>query len=241
MHIKKIKISIMITALTLLVTGCSTFMSSNDYYGISTSGKNIVFAIDIPGSMEGLNEGDVSDKLRAEAMNKAGSKVGSFIGGRMGSFVSSSIKKNTTKLASPKRELGPAARGLSADSRFTIITFSDKAEFWENNLQNYTGSSKTRASASLERLSTTGGTAALKGLKAAFPVRVVDTIFFLPDGFPSDASSSRILREVSRLNRSKKITIHSIGLGDNKNDNFLKSLTDENSGNYEEGLTSLGE
>ncbi len=232
MYFKKI---IIMSVLAIFITGCSTFMSSGDYYGISTTGKNIVFVIDISGSMEGRNEGNISDKLRAQAMDRAGSKVGSFIGGKMGSFVSSGIKKNTTKLASAKRELGPALRGLSPDVKFTIITFSDKADYWEKNLQSSTTSSKTRASAFLERLSATGGTAALKGLQAAFSVRGADTIFFLSDGFPSDAGSSKILNEVSKLNRSKKIKIHSIGLGDNKDENFLKSLASENNVNYEEG------
>ncbi|HOP61993.1 MAG TPA: VWA domain-containing protein [Spirochaetota bacterium] len=215
--------------------GCASLFKSGDYYGVETQGKNIVFLIDISGSMEGRNEGNVSDKLRAQAMSKAGSTIGNKIGGFGGSLVSSAIQKNTTKLASAKRELEPAIRGLDVSTKFTVITFSDKAASWKDSLQSSETSSQLSSIAFIERLSANGGTSALKGLKKAFSVKGVDTIFFLSDGFPSDASSSKILKEVSKMNKRKSITIHSIGLGDNKDEDFMKELAEQNNGFYKEG------
>ena len=215
--------------------GCASFFKSGDYYGVETSGKNIVFLIDVSGSMEGRNEGNVTDKLRAQAMSRAGSEIGNKIGGLTGRLVSSAIQKESTKLASAKRELEPAIRGLDPTTRFTIVTFSDKTDLWKDNLQDSGTSSQISSIAYIERLSATGGTSALKGLKRAFFVKGVDTIFFLSDGYPSDAGSSKILDEVRKINSKRNIVIHSIGLGDDKDEQFMKDLADQNGGSYKEG------
>ncbi len=216
-------------------SGCSSFMKSDNYYGVKTASKNIVFLIDISGSMEGKNEGNVTDRLRAQALERAGSSVGSMIGGRMGSFVSSSIRKESTKLASAKRELKPAIMGLDEHTRFTVLTFSDNVDAWNDTLQTATGTSRASGYAFIQGLEANGGTSALRGLKHAFTIQGVDTIFFLSDGYPSDASSSRILKEVQKLNRSRNVVIHAIGLGDNKDEAFMRALAAENGGKYVEG------
>lgn len=217
------------------VLGCSTVGTSTEYYGVSTAGKNIVFVIDVSGSMEGKNEGNLTDKMRAEAAEKAGTAAGSAIGGKLGGLVSQGVKRESTKLASVKRELGPAIRGLDETTRFTIVLFSNSAEYWNEDLVKAGSASKSEASMYVERLESSGGTAALKGLQAAFDVAGADTIFFLSDGFPSDASSSQILEEMRKTNADGGITIHAIGVGDNKDEAFLKSLAKENDGRYAEG------
>ena len=207
----------------------------NSYYGVETSGKKIVFLIDVSGSMTGRNEGNVSDKLRAEAASRVGSKIGSMIGGSVGNLVSSQINEQTTKLASAKRELKPAIMGLDAMTSFTVLTFSDTVKNWKGTLTPATDSTKALGYAYVSNLDTEGGTKALSGLRTAFSVQGVDTIFFLSDGQPSDASPDEIIRQVGKMNKNKKVKLHTIGLGDDKNAQFMKELADDNGGKYIEG------
>jgi len=201
---------------------------------VTTSGKNIVFIIDISGSMEGNNEGNISDKARARAASAAGSYIGNKIGGITGGIVSSSIQKETTKLASAKRELEPAIRGLNESTKFTIVTFSDSAAAWNEKLQVADSSNTLKSIVFIERLSATGGTSSLKGLKKALSIKGVDTIFFLSDGQPSDGGPDQILKEVKKI-KKKNIKIHTVGLGDDKDENFLRELAEQNGGTYSEG------
>lgn len=222
--------------IALLCTfSCSSFFKKDTYYGIDTSNKRIVFVVDVSGSMDGNNEGNISDKLRAQAMGTIGSAIGNRIGGTFGSAVSSGVQSESTKLASAKRELKPAIMGLKDTSSFTVIVFSDNIRSWKAEVQKATDSSKALGYTFVSSLKTEGGTNALAGLKKAFSIKGVDTIFFLSDGQPSDASPDEILANIEKLNKNKKVTVHTIGLGDDKDEDFLKALAEQNGGNYIEG------
>ncbi|TAL36128.1 MAG: VWA domain-containing protein [Spirochaetes bacterium] len=217
------------------LVACSSFFVSDSYYGVKTGGKNIVFVIDISGSMEGRAEGNISDQLRAQAAERLAGKVGSMIGGRIGGYVSSGIASETTKLASAKRELKPAIMGLNETTRFTIVTFSDGVATWKDDLTVATKSDKAIGYAFVMNLSTQGGTSAMAGIARAFMVPGVDTIFFLSDGYPSDAGGDQIVEAVKAMNQGRGIQVNTIGLGDDKDEKFLKKLAKENGGKYIEG------
>ena len=62
-----------------------------------------------------------------------------------------------------------------------------------------------------------------------------DTIFLMTDGSPNMgkfADPELILHEVKELNRTRKITIHTIGVGEGHNAPFLRSLAAQNNGQY---------
>jgi len=229
-----IKAVIAATALAALVA-CSSFFVSDSYYGVKTEGRNIVFIIDISGSMEGRAEGNITDQLRAQAAERLAGKVGSMIGGRIGGMVSSGIASEATKLASAKRELKPAIMGLGETTKFTIVTFSDAVGTWKDDLQPTAKSDKAQAYAFVMNLSTQGGTNALAGIQRAFMIPGVDTIFFLSDGYPSDAGGDQIVEAVKAMNQGRSIQVNTIGLGDDKDEKFLKRLAKENGGKYIEG------
>ncbi|HEY1406579.1 MAG TPA: VWA domain-containing protein [Spirochaetota bacterium] len=221
--------------LICILLSCSSFFKKDTYYGIQTSGKKIVFIVDISGSMEGANEGNISDKLRAAAIGQLGDSIGRKIGGKLGGALSSSVKSETTKLASAKRELKPAIMGLDESTSFTILVFSDKVTNWKDEVVSATDSTKGIGYAYISQLSSGGGTNALSAIKKAFAVKGVDTIFFLSDGQPSDASPDQILKEVEKINKKKRVTVHAIGLGDDKDEKFMKALAEDNGGKYIEG------
>jgi uncharacterized protein YegL len=231
-------VKVVVTALSflsLVMFSCSTIGSSGEYYGVSTAGKNIVFVIDVSGSMEGKNEGNITDQLRAKAAQKAGEAAGKTVGGPLGGLLAKGVSRETTKLASVKRELGPAIRGLDSTSSFTIVTFSNDARYWKDTLVAATSGTTTEASIFVEGLEASGGTSALKGLRAAFALSNVDTIFFLSDGYPSDASPDKIIDEVRQMNSGRGIVIHAIGVGDDKDATFMMELARDNGGRYAEG------
>ena len=231
---KKSVLFAVIAGLAIALTGCYRFSKSESYFGISTSGKNVVFLVDISGSMEGRNEGNVSDKLRAKASGVAADQVRSRVGGILGSVVGSSIEKESTKLGTAKRELMPAIKGLPEDTKFTIITFESGIGYWNKGLVKADSKNKTMGSLFVDRLASAGGTSALAGLKAALSVSGADMIFFLSDGQPSDGSPDKIIEEVGRINAKRKVVIHSIGLGDDKDEQFMRNLAEANGGIYTE-------
>ena len=144
------------------------------------------------------------------------------------------MKSESTKLASAKRELEPAIRGLGVDNSFTVITFGSKIIEWKDSLVAGSTGNTAGAIVYVKRLKSGGGTKALAGLNAAFNIKNTDMIFFLSDGYPSDASSSKILEEIKRINEGRNVVINCIGLGDNKDEAFMKSLASENNGKYVE-------
>ena len=232
MFIKRMYTCFITLIICITISGCYMFTKSDTYYGIETKGKNIVFLVDISGSMEGKNEGNFTDKMRAQAMREASSGIGNLIGGTAGSVVSGAIDKEATKLGSAKRELEPAIRGLTVDCNFTIITFESKVKKWNKTLVPASDGNKTKAIFYVKRLSSKGGTSALAGLKAAFRLKNVNMIFFLSDGYPSDGSRDKILEEVKKLNSKRKVVINTIGLGDDKDEQFMEDLADQNGGKY---------
>jgi len=230
---KKITISLSFI-MVLSISGCYMIQKSGTYYGVKTKGKNIVFLVDISGSMEGKNEGNITDQMRARAMNEAGDAIGSMIKGPFGGLASKTEKGESTKLGSAKRELIPAIKGLKEDNKFTVYTFESRVRNFRSKLVSPDTTNTTAAIAYVKNLSARGGTSALKGLKSAFSVKGVDMIFFLSDGYPSDASADKILKEVQKMNSNKKIIINCVGLGDYKDEKFMKELASQNDGIYVE-------
>lgn len=227
------RLLLIITGLCIIaLAGCAQLKPPSDkYYGISTGGKSIVFVLDISGSMEGKDEGSLADQVTAAATQEAGNAISRAVGGTIGSFLGGAVKSESTKLAKAKRELIPAVKGLTPDTKFSIVTFGDKIESWEGRLTQATDGSITSAVLYLERIESNGGTPAQEALEKGFRFSGVQTIFFLSDGRPNK-STEGILKKVSSLNRNKRVTIHTIGLGDDQDRDFLCRLARDNGGVY---------
>ena len=216
----------------LALSACAQVKPASDnYYGIPTGGKSIVFILDVSGSMEGKDEGSVKDQLSAEAADQAGSALSKLIGGKAGSFIGGAVKRESTKLAKAKRELIPAIKGLTPDTKFTVVTFGSNIDSWERRLVPATNGAISSAVLYLERVKSNGGTPAKKALEQGFLFPGVRTIFFLSDGRPN-SSTDGILSRVSSLNRNRRVKIHTIGLGDDQDRDFLCRLAKQNGGVY---------
>ena len=244
---KTLKNSTLILLVTILFSSCYMVKKSTDYYGIETeSSKKIVYVIDISGSMEGKAETDLQGNIIASAGTKVGNKIGNKIGGKVGSLISKQTNNQLTKLGKAKKELMPAIRGLSEDTYFTIIVFENRIKKWKKELVQASGTNKNLAIAYLEKLKSGGGTnisdaleegfsLAGEGAKDAGLILGVETIFLLSDGSPTAGKitgTDAIVSKTGEWNSAKRIKIHTIGLGEDCDKEFMKKLAEENGGKF---------
>ncbi len=214
------------------LSSCYMVKSSDTFYGLDTARQRVVFVVDVSGSMEGKDEGSLRDRVMGAATASASSAVGGALGGTLGAFVSKQAASESTKLGGAKRELIPALQGLPDSSSFAIITFGDKAEPWFRGMVPATRDNRTLAAGYVKQLEANGGTPARSALEAAFAYGDAGLIFFLSDGQPTDASQAEILQTVGQLNQSHRVVVSTIGLGDDQDERFLRTLAAQNGGRY---------
>jgi hypothetical protein len=211
---------------------CYMVSSSQTFYGLKTEGQKMLFVVDISGSMEGKDEGNLTDRVVAQATQTGGEAVGGALGGSVGSFIGSQTASEATKLGGAKRELIPAIQGLPESSSFSIITFGNETREWYQGMVPATGTNRNLAVAFLKQLEANGGTPASEALTKAFERKDASLIFFVSDGQPTDGSPDQILGQVQTLNGQHHIKLSTVGLGDDQDAKFLDTLAKQNGGQY---------
>jgi len=235
-------------ALVILVSipSCYMMKKSTDYYGVELNEKRYVFLVDISGSMENKIEKDAQGKVIDVATNKAADVVGNAVGGEVGSLISGSIKKSMTKLEKAKKKIIPVINGFTEENYFTIITFENKVKMWKKVMVQATSANKNKAIAYIKMLSAGGGTNISDALEKSFELAGVgttdstvalnvETVFLLTDGVPSAGkykAPNDILIHLSEWNELKRVIVHSVGLGDNQDKDFLRKMAEQNNGVY---------
>lgn len=242
---KKIN-AIIVLSLLFLLSGCYLMQKQTDYYGVNVQNtKKVVFLVDISGSMEGKAETDLQGNVVSEATSVVGDKVADKVGGVGGKIIKNQTSNQLTKLGKAKKELIPTIRGLSEDTYFTIITFENGIKRWRRDLVPATTVNKNLAITYLNELSSGGGTNIHDALEKAFEmagdvansgyILGVETIFLLSDGSPSSGKitdQQGIIDAVEKWNSSDRVIINTIGLGEDKDKNFLTNLAKANNGTY---------
>ncbi|MHC5011015.1 MAG: HEAT repeat domain-containing protein [Planctomycetota bacterium] len=199
-----------------------TSLGSTSFYGIRTNSKHIIFVVDVSGSMgeqggkneQGLERIDVARKELKAAIN--------------------------TLTAEDEDDMGAAS--------FNIVIFSTYIEVYKpGKMVVATRKAKEKAMDWIdEKVVATSQTNIFDAVEQAFNVisatsdsrnlsKGADTMFLMTDGFPNRGRFSDpelILVEVKQMNRTRKITIHTIGVGDNHHAPFLRQLAAQNNGQY---------
>ena len=192
------------------------------YHKIKTHSKDMLFLVDISGSM----------------LEKADAAAAKYLG--EGAEV-----KGDTRLDFVKAELIRTIKSLPATAKFDIITFAEEATLWRGAQTPADEKGKKAAVGFIERLKANGGTnlygaltlayGKLKQDTANYPHdRNPDTIFLLSDGMPTlgDVINPHdIISIVTRLNRVRQITINTIGVGKDASP-LLKPLAEKNFGEF---------
>lgn len=222
-------------------TGIVKERKINEFLGVTTPSKKILFILDCSGSMDDL----ILEKDRYRNQNYPGFR----------------------KIDIVKEELARTIARFDMKTDFAIVTFATKVRPWRKG-ELIQANSVNKATAidfahGLEPIGGSGkedlakaglgGSAALgEGMTNTYaalmfglgnPKRgvierdsnpTVDTIFFLSDGKPSTGEfvdTDDILAAVKEANTQKKITIHVLGIGDFEK-GFMRQLAEQNSGQF---------
>jgi len=188
--------------------------ATSTYYGLRVISKNMVFVIDYSGSMmeayvppAGYEPPsplppEKPGKTKAVAAKKSPADKGA--GGASGRI---------QKIEVAKAELLKVLRSLPSGVKVNIVPFNTFVRSWKPGLTTLTPSSKREASKFVTDLTPEGMTNVSGALERAFADEKVDTIYFLSDGAPTHGITSpvKILEEVAKTNRLRKVKIHTIG------------------------------
>ena len=194
---------------------------STSFYGIKTESKHIIFIIDISGSMGEVGGKNEQGQYRIDVV---------------------------------KRELTNAIKSLQAEdgdergaASFNIVAYAAEVQvFKDGKMIDATKSNKEKAFKWIEGLGADGATNIYDAIEQGFEIidtrramkqfeKGADTIFLMTDGKPNRGRVTDpvlIREEVRKLNRERKLTIHTIGVGEGHDASFLKALAAENNGEY---------
>ncbi len=219
---------------------------TDDFAGIPTKSRRILYVVDISGSME-------DPLVNREKFALQGRTYKSFV-----------------KIEVVKQELMRTVENLDDRTFFNILAFATKVRKWKDsglvpgNILNRKAASKWisdlqpigGSSQNLKRAAGLSGSAGgdegktnfYDALMAALDSKAavtgydtnlgstVDTIFFLSDGDPTAGpmtENERILAEVRRVNSLRKIVINTINIGKNERGKILmKQIAAENGGTF---------
>ena len=197
------------------------------FYGITTRSKNLIFVVDVSGSMQEPAK-DLPDAPSGQPAGQG--------------------PKGKRKIDVARYELSRAIGMLPDDARFNIITFSSDVKVYSpQKMVIATKPNKALAQKFAESLEPQESTNIYDSLQKAFELAGgagmqvdenyksgVDTIFFLTDGMPTTGRSvdpKVIADTVQKWNAIRKIRVHCVGIGTH-DENLLKRLADESGGTY---------
>lgn len=142
------------------------------------------------------------------------------------------------RIVAAKRELTRAIEGLPNHSQFAVVVFNGTVDVWQRQLAKSTAEAKKAAIQYVNSQATHSNTASYDALEAAMQFDT-EAIYFLSDGAPHGGKISApvdIVAAISTMNRARKISIYTIGIGvgipGNPLDVFLKTLAEKNLGLY---------
>jgi hypothetical protein len=220
---------------------------SASFAGISTPSREVVFVIDVSGSME-------DSVLERDKFRKAG-------------------HNRFEKMEVIKKELTEAIKGLEGHVKFTVHAFATSVDSWRDKLVPANALNKKSALEFVRKLKPVGGSAAQEraaaGLKGSANVDAGrtntyaalmaglgvtdektmlavtrdsstevdeqgDTLFFFSDGLPTVGEmvdTDEILAAISKFNEFRRISIHAVAIGDFKK-TWMRNLALQNSGQF---------
>ena len=199
-----------------------TTLGSTSFYGIRTNSKHIIFVVDISGSMGEQGGTNEAGDERIDVARKE---------------LTGAIKSLTVK---DEDERGAAT--------FNVVLFSTGVEVYKSGkMVKATMKNKEKATEWVEeKVKATAQTNIYDAIEQAFNIisdtkgtknleKGADTIFLITDGGPTRGKfidTELILIEVKRMNEIRKITLHTIGVGQGHNAPFLRQLAAQNDGQY---------
>jgi hypothetical protein len=157
---------------------------------------------------------------------------------RMVFVLDTSASMRGQRIMAAKRDLTSTVMGLDEECFFGLITFNSNVNTWQKTLVQATVKNKKAAALWIENQELAVMTASYDALEAAMRFDA-EAIYFLTDGAPVGGrivAPAEIVYAISHLNRVRRESIYSIGVGVGPEGNpfeaFLKALASENYGIY---------
>lgn len=148
---------------------------------------------------------------------------------------SKSMDQTDGRLEIAKRELVSAILDLPDEATFDVLTFNADVRAWSPVLMPANVASRLQAAKFVNAQTTVLQTVIYDALEAALSFDA-EAIYLLTDGEPVGGKitePNEIVKEISRLNRQRRVSIHCIGVGPSAAANaFLKNLSDKNWGTF---------
>ena len=186
---------------------------------------------------------DCSDSMKAEVTLKLPTGKG----GTVAASGDGDANK-TTRIEACKAELVRALGRLQTRQKFAVIWYNDQPHWWQPKMleatkenveaaQTFVRTLKHASSTNIHDSLEQGFTLVGRGARDKYYGMNLDTIFLLTDGSPTKPdgkpdSTDKILEGVRAWNPVKRVTIHTIGIGNGLNDSFLRTLAEENGGEF---------
>ena len=180
------------------------------FYGIPITSDRILYVVDISGSM---------DKVQKDGTSNG-----------------------KTKWQVLQEELIGSVMTLNPTDTFNVIFFNHEVILWQSRKVEASERNKKLLKKWVEEQKPLGGTnisdSLYKGFSIASSVTgrpALDTVFFLTDGKPTAGriwDPERILDTFREWNQTAKLTVHTIGIGDDHDAAFLQELAKIGDGKY---------
>lgn len=183
-------------------TGGDTVVGT--FYGLRLESDSVIFVIDKSGSMQAQGNAGTGDQSRSR-----------------------------NRLVEAVDEVFTAAAGLNDEDQINVIMFSSGIRAWKKSLSALSERNRENLSKFLKKQGPDGGTNVFDALEEALLTDGVDKILLLSDGEPTEGrfvAEEDILREVRKLNATRRIAIDTISLGGDSR--LLRLLAEENEGTY---------
>lgn len=183
-------------------TGGDTVVGT--FYGLRLESDSVIFVIDKSGSMQAMGNPGTGEQSRSR-----------------------------NRLVEAVDEVFTAAAGLADEDQINVIMFSSGVRAWKKSLSALSERNRENLSGFLKKQRPDGGTNVFDALEEAILTDGVDKILLLSDGQPTEGrfiAEEDILREIRKLNATKRIAIDTISLGGESR--LLRLIAEENEGTY---------
>ena len=182
--------------------------AARSYHGVQVVSERVCFVLDVSGSMRKA-QGSTNEEDEEEEIS------------------------GPTRMEVAKEELSNAIRRLEEGTLFNIIFFETQVRAWRKKMVKMNKANRQQALRFISEQYALGSTALYPALRMAFGDPLIDTIYLLSDGAPTEGEITDIAEiraEVRRWNSARHVKIHGITMGHDST--LLWWLTQDTGGRY---------
>ncbi len=136
-----------------------------------------------------------------------------------------------------KKALIESIQSLPEEVAFNVVFFDATATTWHGRLIPASAEAKRNACQAVAERGLKLGTASSAALNTAFE-QEPEAIFFVSDGEPTDGTPAQIVGSATQFNRTRRVSIHTIGVVTQRNGGigltlFMRPLSEQNYGKFQ--------